>query len=83
PAAMWSSQRLLSPAVAQEVRDVWRGSRVLLSLSTPGNSRAGPSRVGPGRAEPGRLEPERGSDWGILRNMPRAQSRPPSKNSIT
>ncbi|KAE8298032.1 hypothetical protein D5F01_LYC02519 [Larimichthys crocea] len=36
PAAMWNSRGLPSPAVAQEVEDVWRGRRVLLSLSAIG-----------------------------------------------
>lgn len=51
---MWSSQ---SPAVAQEVGDVRRGRRVLLSLSTPGNGQ--PDRARRTRAK------ARASDGGI------------------
>lgn len=48
---MWNSRGLPSPAVAQEVEDVWRGRRVLLSLSTLGNSQPRPSQRDGGTAE--------------------------------
>ncbi|KAI9546392.1 hypothetical protein NQZ68_027561 [Dissostichus eleginoides] len=58
---------LQSPAVAQEVDDVWRGHRVPLSLSTPGNVQR------PSQADRGQRAEEVGEPVGTC-----LENRPPS-----
>ncbi|KAJ4927539.1 hypothetical protein JOQ06_015266 [Pogonophryne albipinna] len=62
---------LQSPAVAQEVDDVWRGHRVPLSLSTPGNVQR------PSQADRGQRAEEVGEPVGTcLENRPRPGQEP-------
>lgn len=62
---------LQSPAVAQEVDDVWRGHRVPLSLSTPGNVQR------PSQADRGQRAEEVGEPVGTCpENRPRPGQEP-------
>lgn len=77
---MWSSQGLPSPAVAQEVEDVWRGRRVLLSLSTPGSSQPGrASRTRARARQRWGIPSEHAQSAGLILERRNSSALPPSK----